>query len=166
MKSRPSGSWKIYSSVLHFGHPPVTWQLQADANVEDLFVRNCGKKKRYHMAVMVEHNVFFEHSSLTYIHLLNSCYCELLLSCIGRLFLPLLFLPCFSHSCLFSLEVKGVFSLVSANDQNILVLRESLSWVYHSHVTFMCCHKLERPAGPCGSANEARVTQAFLSPKK
>lgn len=44
MKLRPLGSWKMYSSALYFGHPPVTWQLRADANVEDLLGRNCPKK--------------------------------------------------------------------------------------------------------------------------
>lgn len=44
----------MYSYVLCFGEPPVTWQLCVDANVKDLLVRDCPQKKKYHMVMMVQ----------------------------------------------------------------------------------------------------------------
>lgn len=152
MKLGPVGSWKMYSSVLYFGHPPVTWQLQADAKVEDLLVRNREISHDSHGAVYCVLVWTHKCCCLTYTHwfywcLLNNFLCLWTLS-------SFIFFLCCLRGFLLSWKSGGEFSVLC---QCLFKISQSCvspgpEFPCRSDVTRVCCHKLERPVGPRSSA--------------
>ncbi len=133
MKLAPLGLWKMYSSVLYFGHPPVTWQLRAHANVEDLLVRKCPKKKRditWQSWCSILYPCLHTHKHMLLLNIQTLILLmppESFLMLVDSLFPP--FLPVLlTYSFLLSWK-WGIFGLVSVFVQNISVLRESRAWV-------------------------------------